>query len=126
MAPTIVVLSDQSGEVSELVSKLKGAGFLVEETQTATATLDLVSSLRPSLLIASGDSRELDSPKLAEKVYDTYSIPTFLVLAAAGDATQNRMIRHPGIIGVFFSPLNVEKLFLRIRKFFEMLDTPLP
>jgi DNA-binding NtrC family response regulator len=124
MTPTIVVLNNQSDEVAELVQKLKSYGFGVEEVSSPAEALDKVASAKPRLLVASGEYQDTDTSRLAEKVYEAHSIPTFLILATAGDSTQNRMIKHPGIIGVFFTPLNVDKLFERVRRFFEMLNTP--
>lgn len=124
MIPTIVVLNNQSDEVSELVKKLKSYGFGVEEAGSPAEAQEKVASVKPRLFIASGEFQEMDTPRLAEKVYEAHTIPTFLILANAGDTTQNRMIKHPGIIGVFFTPFNVDRLFERIRKFFEMLNTP--
>ena len=124
MAPTIVVLNNQSDEVMELVRKLKSYGFGVEEASAPTEALDRIATVRPRLFIASGEYQDTDTPRLAEKVYEAHAIPTFIILTNAGDTTQNRMIKHPGIIGVFFTPFNVDKLFERVRKFFEMMNTP--
>ena len=124
MGPTIVVLSDQSEEIAGLVRKLRSYGFLVDEAFTPAEALEKVKLVKPRLFIASGNFQDADSPRLAETVYEAHAIPTFIILNDAGDTTQNRMIKHPGIIGVFFTPFNVDKLFERIRKFFEMMNTP--
>lgn len=124
MTPKVVVLNDQSEQILELVRKLKAYGFLVVEASSPLEAQEKTASGQPHLFVASGDYQEIDTPRLAEKIFDAHSTPTFLVLTSAGDTTQNRIIRHPGIIGVFFSPLNVEKLFERIRKFFDMMEAP--
>lgn len=93
---------------------------MIDEATNVAEAQDKILLGKPQLFVAC-DTEEIDATQLAAKVFDDHSVPTFLILASAGDSTQNRIIRHPGIIGVYFSPLNVDKMFERVRKFFDMV-----
>lgn len=121
MGKKVIVLSDGSDQVADLVKKLTNTAFQVRLCSSPSEVLQALDEEKPQLLVASGDYQEMSTTRLAEKAYDTRSIPTYLVLALAGEQTQMRLRRHPGIIGVYYSPLDVDRLFDRIQKFFANL-----
>jgi hypothetical protein len=55
--------------------------------------------------------------QFAERAFESRNLPSYVILNSAGDSTQLRLARHPGIIGIYYKPLNVEKLLKAILKF---------
>ncbi|HET6267813.1 MAG TPA: hypothetical protein VFG11_08850 [Acidobacteriota bacterium] len=124
MTSKILVLHDQSEEITALIDKLQAYGYTIESATTPEEVLEKAKGTHPNLFIGSGNFADANLPAIAEQIYDKYKVPAYLVLKSAGDDTEARMIRHPGIIGVYFSPVNVDRLFGRVRKFCQMLESP--
>lgn len=110
MERKILVLDDGTPVMATLIERLLANGFQVRRCTTAE---DVFAGESSHLVIAKGTGMDL-----AEEVYQRWTTPTILILNTAGDMTQASLRRHPGVIGVYYSPLNVEKLFERTQKFF--------
>lgn len=117
MKKRIMILDDRSDQLGDLVKKLSEAKFQVRVCFSPQHVLDEIKVESPHLLIAASDFPEMTSVQLAEKAFESKSIPSFVVLDNAGDTTQFRMRRHPGIIGTFYKPLKVQKVLDRAIRF---------
>jgi DNA-binding response OmpR family regulator len=118
MPGAILLLDHPPGSFDYLAERLQTDNFQVHLCRTPEELLAAIEKNNTELLIAAGDFPEITAPQLAEKVYGKLSIPIILVLSTAGEETQTFLRRHPAIIGVYYRPLNVEKMLDRIRKFF--------
>ena len=121
MERRVLVLDDNSGELGGLIKKLTAAKMKVLVCFSPEHALKEIAVQDPQLFIAAGEFPSMSAAQVAEKAYDTRSIPSFVVLTSAGDTTQGELRRHPGVIGTYFKPLNVDKLVARIEKFFQTL-----
>jgi|SRR3989304_1966199 len=120
MSNRILVLDDNSEQLGELIKKLTARRFQVRVCFSPDHALDEIFVEVPNLLIAAGEfPGGVTAVEFAERAYLARSIPAFVILKDAGEKTQLRMRQHPGIIGTYYKPLNVEKLFSRVVKFFE-------
>jgi DNA-binding response OmpR family regulator len=119
MRGTILFLDFPEGSFDELISRLQDDQYNVIVRTTFDDVLDAIETEKPELLIASGDFPEVTGPQLAEQVYSKLTIPIFLVLSTAGEETQTLLRRHPAVIGVYYRPINVSKMLIRIERFFE-------
>ena len=117
MQKSILVLDDNSEQLGELIKKLMGAGFKVRVCFSPQHALNELAVEEPNLLIAAGEFPDYNAVEFAEKAYEARSLPAFVILNSAGDTTQLRMVRHPGIIGTYYKPLKVNKLFEKIARF---------
>jgi DNA-binding response OmpR family regulator len=118
MSHQILVLDDNSEQLGELIKKLSSAGYKVRVCFSPDHALDELFVEVPHLVIAAGEFEGgVTGAQFAERAYLARSIPSFVILKDAGEKTQLRMRRHPGIIGTYYKPLNVEKLFNRVVKF---------
>jgi len=116
MDARVLLLTDFSEELSTLTQKMKEAGYQVHIAESAAEAAEQIKKSRRDLLIAATDySIAID---LTEEMHKEWQAPTFLILASAGDETSASLRKHPGIIGVFFRPLNVEKLLERAKDLF--------
>jgi DNA-binding NtrC family response regulator len=119
MEKKILILDDHSAETSELIQKLTDAGFIAIVCQKPEEIEPVISKLKPSILIAASEFSDVRTEDTAVQVYETHNIPAFLIVNAAGESTQTFFRQHPGFIGVLYKPLNVEKLIIRLQKFFD-------
>jgi PleD family two-component response regulator len=119
MAKKILVLDDKSEHLAELIRKLTAFGYRMLICSTPDHALDQISAEEPHLLIAAGEFADMNAAHFAEKAYQVRSIPAFVILDSAGDRTQLRMRRHPGVIGMYYKPLDVTKIFNRVVKFLQ-------
>jgi DNA-binding response OmpR family regulator len=119
MVKNILILDDNSEALGGLIEKLATARMKVRVCFSPEHALREIKIDAPVLLIVAGRFGDMTAADFAAKAYEAKSIPSFVVLDKAGDETQGEMRRHPGIIGTYYRPLNVEKLLDRIRKFFE-------
>jgi DNA-binding NtrC family response regulator len=119
MEKNILVLQDASTPLSAITQKLSENGCTVRVFEIASDVSAAIDEGRAELLIAATNYDI--AVVLADKIHDKWQAPTFLVLAGAGDQTQATLRRHPGIIGVFYKPLNVEKLYQRAVQFLATL-----
>jgi DNA-binding NtrC family response regulator len=115
----ILVLDDNSGQLGELIQKLTEARFKVRVCFSPDQALNEITVEEPHLVIAAGQFPNTTAVQFAEKAFEIRNTPAFIVLDSAGDTTQLRMRRHPAIIGTYYKPLKVAKLFDRIVKFFK-------
>ena len=115
----ILILHDDTPEIGELHRRLAEAGYKVRLCLSSRQALEVVRAEKIVLLVAAGNFPELTGMELAEKIYEVSTIPTFLVLNAAGDETRTWLHKHPAIIGIFYRPLNIEKLIEKIERFLE-------
>ena len=118
---SILILDDASETLGELIKKLSHAHVNVRvcfSTQHALQELEIES---PSLLIVAGEFPEMTAYQFAEKAFQTRHLPSYVILNSAGDSTQLRMARHPGIIGLYYKPLKVQKFFETVMKFLKTL-----
>ncbi|HJZ12991.1 MAG TPA: hypothetical protein VJ521_12610 [Acidobacteriota bacterium] len=119
MANRILVLDDTSEQLGPIIRKLSAAGYNVRVCFSPEHALDEIFVEVPHLLIAAGEfPGGVTAAQFAEKAYLARSIPSFVILKDAGEKTQLRMRQHPGIIGTYYTPLNTEKLFNKVTKFF--------
>jgi DNA-binding response OmpR family regulator len=118
MPGTILILDHPPGAFQELAKRLKDEGFATHVCSSPDELLDEIEKEKPHLLIAAGDFPEVSAPQLAEQIYGKVTIPIFLVLSTAGEETQTFLRRHPAVIGVYYRPLNVEKVIERVNRFF--------
>ena len=120
MLGNVLVLEREAGPLDELAVKLKDDGFQVRTERSPEGLLAAVKSEMPHLLIAEGDFAGMNGSILADRLQDAGTIPLMLVLSTAGEETQTFMRRHPVIIGVYYLPLNLEKMVERVRRFFRL------
>jgi DNA-binding response OmpR family regulator len=118
MPGKILILDHPAGAFQETVSRLQNENFSVVVCNTPDELLSAIEKENPQLLIAAGDYPEVSAPQLAEQVYSKVTIPIFLVLSTAGEETQMFLRRHPAVIGVYYRPLNVDKIVDRVNRFF--------
>jgi len=118
MRGTILILDYPPGAFQELASRLKADDYKVIVRDTPDELLDVIEKENPQLLIAAGDFPEVSGPQLAEQVYGKLTIPIFLVLSTAGEETQTFLRRHPAVIGIYYRPLNLDKVLDRVTRFF--------
>ncbi len=117
MEKKIVVLDDNAGDMGALVKLLTADGCNVRVCFSPLNALDEIKVDTPQVLIAAGEFPEMNAHRVAQMAYDSHKIPAFVILNSAGDTTQHSMLRHPGIIGTYYRPLKVQKLFSRVQKF---------
>src|SRR5215471_14206217 len=116
MERRVLVLDDNSDELGGLIKKLTAAKMKVLVCFSPEHALDEMAVQNPQLFIAAGEFQSMSAVQVAETAYDKRSIPSFVVLASAGDTTQGQLRRHPGVIGTYFKPLNVDKIVAKIEK----------
>jgi DNA-binding NtrC family response regulator len=121
MERCVLVLDDNSGELGGLIKKLTAKKMNVLVCFSPEHALKEISVQEPQLLIAAGQFTNMSATQVAEKAYDARSIPSFVVLNSAGDETMGELRRHPGVIGTYFKPLNVDKVVAKVEKFFQTL-----
>jgi len=117
MNKTVLILDDTSGTLGELIKKLSEARVNVRVCFSPQHALQELGGELPHLLIAAGEFPEMNAYQFAEKAFETKNLPSFVILKSAGDSTQLRMTRHPGIIGIYYRPLKVQKIFDTVMKF---------
>jgi len=119
MEKKVLVLDDHAEDMGTLVKLLMEDGCSVRVCFSPLHALDEIAVDTPQVLIAAGEFPEMNAHRLAQMAYNSRQIPAFVILDSAGDTTQSDMLRHPGIIGTYYRPLKVQKLFSRIQKFLE-------
>lgn len=119
MEKKILILQDASSPLTAITQKLQENGFKVSVFDMASDVSHAIDQERAELLIAASNYDV--AVDLADQIHGKWQSPTFLILANAGDETQATLRRHPGIIGVFYKPLNVEKLYQRTVQFIATL-----
>jgi PleD family two-component response regulator len=117
MNKSVLILDDTSETLGELIQKLSQARFKVRVCFSPQHALQELESETPQLLIAAGQFDDMTAYQFAEKAFASRNIPSYVILNSAGDSTQLRLAKHPGIIGIYYKPLKVQKLFDRIVKF---------
>ena len=117
MNKSILILDDTSGALGELINKLSLANVKVRVCFSPQHALQELAVEAPHLLIAAGQFEDMNAYQFAEKAFERHHLPCFVILNSAGDSTQLRLARHPGIIGIYYKPLKVQKLFDRVVKF---------
>ena len=117
MPGKIVIFDQPEGPLATIAGKLRDSGYEVAVQHSDEDVLSLARKENSQLLIAIGMLGS--GAVLAEKLYDAVEIPIMLVLNTAGDETMTFLRRHPGVIGVYYTPLNVEKFLERVRRFFD-------
>jgi PleD family two-component response regulator len=117
MTKNILILDDSSGTLGELIKKLSQAHVKVRVCFSPQHALQELEIEVPQLLIVAGQFEEMTAYQFAQKAFETRKLPSFVILDSAGDSTQLRLTRHPSIIGLYYKPLKVQKLFDRIIKF---------
>ena len=117
MNKTVLILDDSSDTLGELIKKLSAARVNVRVCFSPEHALKELDREPPHLLIAAGDFPDMTAQQVAEKAFETKNLPSYVILKSAGDSTQLRMTRHPGIIGIYYKPLKVQKLFDTVMKF---------
>ena len=117
MEKKVLVLDDHVGDMGALVQLLMSDDCSVRVCFSPLHALDEIAVDTPQVLIAAGEFPEMNAHRLAQMAYNSRQIPSFVILDSAGDTTQLAMLRHPGIIGLYYRPLNVQKLFSRVQKF---------
>lgn len=118
MQGNIIIFDQPEGPLKPLAAKLGESGFHVVVRHSQDEVLTAVPAEQSQLLIAMGAMGT--SASMAEKLYDAVSIPIMLVLSTAGEETMTFLRRHPGVIGVYYTPLNLEKFLERVRQFFRL------
>ena len=113
----VLILDDTSETLGELIKKLSAAQINVRVCFSPQHALQELDVAAPNLLIAAGEFPDMNAYHFAEKAFETKHLPSFVILKSAGDSTQLRMTRHPGIIGIYYRPLKVQKLYDRVMKF---------
>lgn len=117
MNKSVLILDDTSETLGELIKKLSEAHFKVRVCFNPQHALAEIEIEAPHLLIAAGQFDGMTAYQFAEKAFESRKVPSFVILNSAGDSTQLRMTRHPGIIGIYYKPLNTQKLMDRILNF---------
>jgi PleD family two-component response regulator len=117
MQKTVLILDDSSDTLGELIKKLSAAHVNVKVCFSPEHALQQLEGELPHLLIAAGEFPEMNAYQFAEKAFESKNLPAYVILKSAGDSTQLRMTRHPGIIGIYYRPLKVQKLFDTVMKF---------
>jgi DNA-binding response OmpR family regulator len=117
VSKSVLILDDTSETLGELIKKLSESGVKVRVCFSPEHALRELEVESPHLLIAAGQFEEMTANQFAEKAFESRNLPSFVILNSAGDSTQLRLARHPGIIGIYYKPLNVPKLYTRIVKF---------
>ena len=117
MNKTVLILDDTSDTLGELIKKLSQSHVNVRVCFSPQHALQELEGELPHLLIAAGEFPEMSAYHFAEKAFETKNLPALVVLKSAGDSTQLRMTRHPGIIGIYYRPLKVQKIFDTVMKF---------
>ena len=117
MNKTVLILDDSSDTLGELIKKLSSAHVNVRVCFSPQHALKELEGEPPHLLIAAGEFPDMTAQQFAEKAFETKNLPSYLILKSAGDSTQLRMTRHPGIIGIYYRPLKVQKLYDTVMKF---------
>jgi len=117
MKKTVLILDDTSDTLGELIKKLSNAQVNVRVCFSPQHALQELEGELPQLLIAAGEFPDMNAYQFAEKAFETKNLPSYVILKSAGDSTQLRMTRHPGIIGIYYRPLKVQKLFDTVMKF---------
>ncbi len=117
MEKSVLVLDDTSETLGELINKLSQAKFKVRVCFSPEHALRELKVEAPTLLIVAGEFPDMNAHQFAERAFETGSLPSFVILNSAGDQTQLRMRKNPGIIGIYYKPLKVQKLFERVVKF---------
>jgi PleD family two-component response regulator len=117
MNKRILILDDTSETLGELIHQLSQARIKVRVCFTPQHALQELESEKPDLLIAAGQFDEMTAYQFAEKAFESRNLPSYVILNSAGDSTQLRLAKHPGIIGIYYKPLNVPKLIDRILEF---------
>jgi DNA-binding NtrC family response regulator len=117
MSKNVLILDDTSETLGELIKKLSEAQVKVRVCFSPTHALQEIEIESPHLLIAAGQFEEMSAYQFAEKAFEIRHLPSFVILNSAGDSTQLRLAKHPGIIGIYYQPLKVPKLLDRILKF---------
>ena len=112
-----VLILDDSDTLGELINKLSQAHVKVRVCFSPQHALQELEVETPHLLIAAGEFENMTAYQFADKAFETRNLPSFVILNSAGDSTQLRVARHPGIIGMYYKPLKVQKLFERILRF---------
>lgn len=117
MEKNVLILDDTSETLGELIQKLSQAHVKVRVCFSPQHVLQELEVEAPHLLIAAGEFDGMNAYQFVEKVFSTRNLPCYVILNSAGDSTQLRLTRHPGIIGIYYKPLKVQKLFDRVMKF---------
>jgi DNA-binding response OmpR family regulator len=117
MNKSVLILDDATETLGELIQKLSAAHVKVRVCFSPQHALQELDGEKPNLLIAAGEFDNMTAYQFADKAFDTWNLPSFVILNSAGDSTQLRVARHPGIIGMYYKPLKVQKLFERILRF---------
>ena len=112
-----VLILDDSETLGELINKLSEAHVKVRVCFSPEHALKELEGEAPNLLIAAGMFENMTAYQFAERAFKSRGLPSIVILNSAGDSTQLRITRHPGIIGLYYKPLNVQKLVGRILKF---------
>jgi DNA-binding NtrC family response regulator len=117
MNKSVLILDDTSETLGELIQKLSLAHVKVRVCFSPEHALKELAVDTPNLLIAGGEFEDMTPYQFAEKAFETRNLPSFVILNSAGDSTQLRLARHPGIIGIYYKPLKIQKLLERILRF---------
>jgi PleD family two-component response regulator len=117
MNKSVLILDDTSETLGELIKKLSQARVKLRVCFSPQHALQELEVEAPHLLIVAGQFEQMTPYQFAEKAFETRNLPSIVILNSAGDATQLRLARHPGIIGIYYKPLKVPKLFDRVMKF---------
>jgi DNA-binding NtrC family response regulator len=117
MSKSVLILDDTSETLGELIQKLSEARIKVRVCFSPQHALQELASETPNLLIAAGEFDDMTAYQFAEKAFESRNLPSYVILNSAGDSTQLRIAKHPGIIGIYYKPLKVQKMFDRILKF---------
>jgi PleD family two-component response regulator len=117
MNKSVLILDDTSETLGELIQKLSGARSKVRVCFSPQHALQELESETPNLLIAAGEFEDMTAYQFAEKAFESRHLPSYVILNSAGDSTQLRLAKHPGIIGIYYKPLKSQKLFERILMF---------
>ena len=117
MTKSVLILDDTSETLGELIQKLSEARIKVRVCFSPQHALQELESETPHLLIVAGEFDDMTAYQFAEKAFERRNLPSYVILNSAGDSTQLRLAKHPGIIGIYYKPLKVQKLFDRILKF---------
>lgn len=118
MQGRIAILDQPGGALGPLAEKLTEAGFEVKLLHEHPELLNTVRQDESQLLIAFGSMGS--SISLADQLYDAVNVPIMLVLSTAGEDTMTFLRRHPGVIGVYYTPINLDKFLERVNRFFRV------
>ena len=118
MQGRIAILDQPDGALGALAAKLTEVGYEVNLLHVHEELLQAVRQNEAQLLIAFGSMGS--STSLADQLYDEVSIPIMLVLSTAGEDTMTFLRRHPGVIGVYYTPINLDKFLERVNRFFRV------